>query len=65
MKTKLIMLPDNKFHEFSFLEKYGTLYSLLEHLLRKKTTVDSVNTDQISFIINLMHGYDESKLTDM
>ena len=28
-----VMLPDNKFHEFSFLEKYGTLYSLLEHLL--------------------------------
>ena len=28
-------------------------------------TVNNANADQISFIINLMHGYDESKLLDI
>ena len=28
-------------------------------------TVNSANADQISFIIDLMHGYNESKLADI
>ena len=51
------LLVDGTFQEIIFLKKYGTLYSLLENLLSKKTTVDSANADQISFIINLIHGY--------
>ena len=38
---------------------------MLENLETKKTTVNSANADQISFIINLMNGYNESKLTDI
>ena len=36
----------------------------MESLLTRKTIVSSANADQISFIIDLMHGYDRSKLTD-
>ena len=57
-----ILLSDDKFHEFSFFEKYGTLYDLLENLVTKKTTINSSNANQTSFIIELMHGYDEGKL---
>ena len=57
-----ILLSDSKFHEFNFYKKYGTLYDLLENLVTKKITVNSANADQISFIINLMNGYNESKL---
>ena len=46
-------------------KKYGTSYDLLENLVSKKTTVNSANADQISFIINLMNGYNESKLIDI
>ena len=59
------LLPDGRFHEFDFFQKYGTLYSLLENLLTKKTKLNNANIDQISFIIDLMHGYDESKLIDI
>ena len=59
------LLPNDKFHEFNFFKKYGDLYSLLEDLVPKKTTVNSANAHQISFIINLMNGYNESKLTDI
>ena len=59
-----ILLSNGKFHEFNFFKKYGTLYDLLENLITKKTTVNSANTDQISFVSNLMNGYNESKLTD-
>ena len=52
-----ILLPHGIFHEISFLKKYGTLYSLLEDLVTRKTAADSANSDQISFIINLMHRY--------
>ena len=38
---------------------------MLENLATKKTTVNSANTDQISFIINLINGYNESKLIDI
>ena len=44
---------------------YGGLYSLLEDLVTRKMTVNSTNADQISFIINLMNGYNESKLIDI
>ena len=37
----------------------------MENLLTKKTIINSANVDQISFIIDLVHGYDESKLTDI
>ena len=47
-----------KSHEINFLKKYGTLYSLLEDLVSSKITVDIANTDQISFIIHLTHGYE-------
>ena len=54
-----ILLPEGIFHEISFLREYGSLYSLLENLVTRKTTVNSANVDQISFIINLMHGYND------
>ena len=58
------LLSDGKSHIFDFLKKYGTLYSLLENLLTKKTTVESANIEEVSFVTDLMHGYDESKLID-
>ena len=60
-----ILLSDGRPHEFDFFKRYGTLYSLLENLLTKRTTINSANADQIDFIIGLMHGYDESKLLDI
>ena len=36
----------------------------MENLVTRKMTVNSANADQISFIIDLMHGYNESKLLD-
>ena len=60
-----ILLSDSKFHELNFFKKYGTLYDLLENLVTKKTTVNSANAYQIFFIINLINGYNESKLTDI
>ena len=38
-----ILLLDGTFHEFTFFKKYGTLYSLLEILVTKKTTVNNEN----------------------
>ena len=60
-----ILLSDGKFHEFNFYKKYSTLYELLENLVTKETTVNSANADQISFIINLINGYNESKMIDI
>ena len=60
-----ILLSDGKFHEFNFYKKYGILYDLLLNLVTKKTTVNSANDDQISFIINLMNGCSERKLIDI
>ena len=60
-----ILLPNGRFHKFDLFKKYGTLYGLLKNLLTKKTIIGSANADQISFITDLMHGYDESKLTDV
>ena len=40
-----IMLFDGKFHEISFLKEYGTLYSLLEDLVTRKTTINNANFD--------------------
>ena len=59
-----ILLSNGEFHEINFLKKYDNFYSLLESLLTKKTSVSSANADQISFIIDLMHGYDRGKLVD-
>ena len=60
-----ILLSNRKFHEFNFLKKCGTLYYLLENLVAKKATVNCANADQISFIINLINGYNESKFIDI
>ena len=38
---------------------------MLENLVTKKATQYSANADQISLIINLMNGYNESKLIDI
>ena len=57
-----ILFPDSTFHIINFLKKYGTLSSLLEGLVTRKMTVNSANADQISFIINLMHEYNEWEL---
>ena len=46
-------------HETNFLKTYGTLYDLLEHLVTSKMNIDNANADQISFIINLMRGYNK------
>ena len=35
------------------------LYNLLANLLTSKITQNNANADQISFIINLMNGYDK------
>ena len=48
-----------------FSKKYGNLYSLLKDLVTRKVTINSANADQISFIIDLMHRYDEGKLIDL
>ena len=48
-----------------FSKKYGTLHSLLKDLVTRKVTINSANADQISFIIDLMHRYDEGKLIDL
>ena len=56
-----ILLSDGKSHEFNFLKKYDTLYDLLENLVTKKTTINSANANQISFMIDVMHEYDEGK----
>ena len=60
-----ILFSNGKLYELNFFKKYGTLYDLLENVLAKKTSVDSANADQISFVTNLMRGYDESKLIDI
>ena len=60
-----ILLSDGKFHKFNFFKKYGTLYDLLENLVTKKTTVNTANADQISFIINPMNICNKSKLIDI
>ena len=60
-----ILLLNGTLHEFNVFKNYGTLYSLLKNLVTRKMTINSANADQISFIINLMYGYDESKLTDI
>ena len=60
-----ILLPGGKVHIFNFLKKYGTLFSLLEDLITRKMSINSANADQISFAINLMHGYNEQDLFDM
>ena len=60
-----ILFSNGKLYELNFFKKYGTLYDLLENVLAKKTSVDSANADQISFLTNLMRAYDESKLIDI
>ena len=51
-------------HEINCLEKYGTLYDLLENLVTSKMNIDHANADQIGFIINLMQGYNKNDLFD-
>ena len=64
MPYKILLLND-VFHECNFFKKYGTLYSLLKDLVTGKMTINSANANQISFIIDLMHRYDERKLIDI
>ena len=54
-----IPLLDGTFHENSFLKKFDTLFSLLKDLVTRQMTVNSANAGQVSFIINLMHGYND------
>ena len=54
-----ILLSDGTFHEISLLKKHGSLYSLLENLVTRKTTINGANADQVSFIINIMHEYND------
>lgn len=35
---------------------------VLDNLFTSKITIDNVNADQITFIIDLMHGYDKNDL---
>ena len=53
-----------RLHEINFLKNFGMLYNLLDNLLASKITTNNVNADQISFIINLMNGYDKDDLFD-
>ena len=50
--------------DYGKIRSHGTLYNLLEDLVTSKITVDIANADQISFIINLMHGYENKGLFD-
>ena len=56
------LFPNSTFHIINLLKKYVTLFSLLEVLVTRKMTVNNENVDQICFIINVMHEYDEGKL---
>ena len=51
-------------HANNFLKKYGMLYSLLGDLVTSKTNIDNANAAQISFIINLMQGYNKNDVFD-
>ena len=57
-----MLFPDSTFHIINFLNKYNTHSSLMEGLVTRKMTVNSTKVDQMSFIINLMNGYDEGKM---
>ena len=37
----------------------------MKDLVTRKMTINSGNPDQISFVIDLVNGYDEGKLTDI
>ena len=37
----------------------------MKGLVTRKMTINSANADQISSIIDLMHGYDDGKLIDI
>ena len=59
-------MPNSRLHEFNFSKKIWYLIWLVRRFTNlKKLAVDNVNIDQISFIIGLMKGYDESKLIDL
>ena len=45
-------------------QKNGALSSLLDDLVILKMIVNSANANQMSFLIILMHGYDQSRLID-
>ena len=45
------------FIKLVFLNKYGTLYSLLKDLVARKVNLNNSNDAQKSFIVDLMHGY--------
>ena len=51
-------------HEINFLEKYGMLYDFLQNLVTSKINIDDANADQISFVINLIWGYNKNDLFD-
>ena len=57
-----ILFPNSTFYIINILEKYGTIFSLMESLVTRKMSVDNANADQISFIVNSMHGYSDEKL---
>ena len=61
MKKKLI----TKIFLTEFYYPMVNLMNFLENLVTKKTSVNSANADQISFIINLMNGYNERELIDI
>ena len=57
-----ILFYDARSHEISFLEKYGTLYNLLENLVTNKIKIHKAYAVQRRFIINLMLGYNKIDL---
>ena len=54
----------DKFHAIDFLKIFGTLYDLLKDWVTKKIYTDNAKVNQLSFIINLMHGYNKDDLFD-
>ena len=52
----------NRFYAIDFLKKYSMLYDVLDNLFTSKITIDNVNADQITFIIDLIHGYEKNDL---
>ena len=53
------LFPDGSLHKISFLKKYGTLSSLLKDLVTRKVNLNNANDAQKSFIVDLMHGYND------
>ena len=49
-------------HEVNFLNKFGALYELVNHLVTNKININNAYIDQIHLVSNLMRWYDKDNL---